>query len=103
MKVYISGKITGEPRYKEMFAEAEGTLRAQGYDVVNPAGKDELEGEGHTWEEYMRHNIGLLVQCDGIYLLKNYCESQGALLESDIAESLGLWIKHSTSTQSLAV
>lgn len=27
MKVYIAGRITGDPRYREKFAEAEAALR----------------------------------------------------------------------------
>ena len=29
MKVYIAGRITGDPRYREKFAEAEAALRGR--------------------------------------------------------------------------
>jgi hypothetical protein len=37
MKLYISGKITGDENYQEKFAEAERRLVDAGYEVVNPA------------------------------------------------------------------
>ena len=36
MKVYIAGKITGNPDYYEQFAEAEKLLTEQGHAVINP-------------------------------------------------------------------
>lgn len=93
MKVYISGKITGDDNYKEKFRKAEEMLKTRGDDVINPAGKDGLQGDNHTWEDYMRHDIGLLVQCDSIYLLPDWEESQGALLEFYVAAKLGLFIE----------
>ena len=43
MKVYIAGKITGDPGYRDKFAAAEIQLGWQGHTVLNPA---ELPG-GH--------------------------------------------------------
>ena len=37
MKVYIAGRITGDPRYREKFAEAEAALREVGHIPLNPA------------------------------------------------------------------
>lgn len=37
MRIYISGPITGTTDYKERFAVAEEKLKANGYEVVNPA------------------------------------------------------------------
>lgn len=37
MKIYIAGKITGEPNYKEKFDIAATSLEAQGHIVLNPA------------------------------------------------------------------
>lgn len=36
MKIYISGKITGDKRYKAKFREAEKKLTAAGHIVLNP-------------------------------------------------------------------
>lgn len=37
MKIYISGKITGDRRYKAKFREVEKKLAAAGHIVLNPA------------------------------------------------------------------
>lgn len=49
MKIYIAGKITGNPHYKTQFAGTAAMLRAVGYTVLNPA---ELP-EGMTMAEYL--------------------------------------------------
>jgi hypothetical protein len=37
MKVYIAGKITGDPHYRAKVAAAELGLKAFGHTVMNPA------------------------------------------------------------------
>ena len=37
MKVYISGKITGNENYREEFAKAQAELEKDGHIVLNPA------------------------------------------------------------------
>ena len=37
MKIYIAGKITGDPNYREKFEKAEKFLAGQGHSVMNPA------------------------------------------------------------------
>ena len=36
MRIYISGKITGQKDFKQRFSEAEQMLTEKGYEVVNP-------------------------------------------------------------------
>ena len=50
MKVYIAGKINGDPGYRDKFAAAEIQLGGQGHTVLNPA---ELP-EGMAPADYMR-------------------------------------------------
>lgn len=88
MKVYISGPITGLP-YEEVekaFNEAETRLQEQGYEVVNPLNNG-LPRES-TWNEHMRADLKLLLDCDAIYLLKGYQNSKGAMIEYDLARIL---------------
>lgn len=87
MKVYISGKITGNPFYKDEFALAERVIEASGCEVVNPTAE---EIEGGSWLDYMRRDIKLLVDCDGVYMLHNWQESAGAKIEHQLARDLGL-------------
>lgn len=37
MKVYIAGKITGDPNYREKFQQAADELKGGGHVVMNPA------------------------------------------------------------------
>ena len=50
MKIYISGKITGDRRYKAKFREVEKKLAAAGHIVLNPA----TAPEGLRPMDYMR-------------------------------------------------
>lgn len=88
MKVYIAGKITNNPNYVEEFEAAEKFLKeTQGVDVINPA-----KNQGYSYREYINMGLFQLMQCDAIYLLPNYKDSQGALLEYQYAETVGMRI-----------
>lgn len=76
-KVFISGKITGDPNYREKFDKAEKELTEQGHLVMNPA----VFPEGFRWEDYMKITLAMLEVCDTIYLLKDWHESRGAQAE----------------------
>ena len=56
--------------------------------VVNPF-ENGLPDEAH-WMEHMRADIGLLVGCDYIYMLRGWEWSKGAKLELDVATSCGI-------------
>lgn len=86
MKVYISGKITGCPDYKERFSCAEKLLTAQGHTVMNPA----ILPDGFTHGEYMTICLSMLHVCDAIYLLENWRDSDGAIEEMAHAKRLHL-------------
>lgn len=87
-KIYISGKITGDPHYKTKFMKAAQKVIAAGYTPINPA--TVMLKPNASWKEYMQHDIKLLVDCDGILMLPDWKESKGATLEKTIAESLGI-------------
>lgn len=89
MKVYISGKITGDADYKKKFANAEEMARAVGFEVFNSA---KVPDEGKPWEWYMKRDIKELMNCDAILLLKDWEESRGARLEAYIASQLKIKI-----------
>lgn len=97
LKMYISGKITGLPisEAKAKFREAEIMLRKIGVNPVNPFTVcEEIESPGTTWAEYMVKDIEALLDCEAIFMLKNWGESKGARVEYAIAQSLGLKIWH---------
>lgn len=93
-KIYISGQITGLPKdeYISLFSKAEETLRAKGYDVVNPLRNGLADCE--HWQQQMKADIRLLLECDAIYMLPNWECSRGAELERGIAEQVGLVIQY---------
>lgn len=41
MKVYISGKITGDADYKQKFKTAQNILESAGFEVFNPAEQED--------------------------------------------------------------
>ena len=94
MKIYISGKITGDANYKEKFAEAEKRLKELGYEVFNPA----IFPNMFTWKEFMDIDLKILSLCDAIYLLEDWKESHGAVIEEAEARRLGIPVIHEEET-----
>lgn len=78
MKLYISGKITGDENYQEKFADAEKRLVDAGYEVVNPA---KLCAADTKWYPAMRICVKAMMDCQGIAYLDDWMESQGATIE----------------------
>lgn len=92
MKIYISGKITGlDIKHAEkLFSAAEQELISMGHEPVNPM---KLPHEHcQTWHAFMKEDIAVLLECDGIYMLQNFWTSKGALLERYIAREMGMHI-----------
>lgn len=101
-KVYISGKITGLPidEAKRNFKNCADYLRDEGYEVVNPMelpeheailAMDEMElVEDGKWYLHMKADIKAMMDCDSIFVMLNYTESKGAMIEYKLAMELGL-------------
>ena len=77
MKVYISGKITGDPNYKAKFKSAAEFLEARGHTVLNPA----MQPEGMTAEYYMMAAFAMINAADSVTFLPDFESSKGAMLE----------------------
>lgn len=77
MKIYISGKITGDKHYKAKFREAEKRLAAAGHTVLNPANQP----VGLRPADYMRVCFAMMETADVVLFLRDYQESRGAMLE----------------------
>lgn len=99
MKIYISGAITGVENYRESFDQAAAEITAKGHEAVNPCDLDKiLDPKTTSWDRFMMADIGLLRACDAICLLDGWESSEGAKIERDEAETLGLTIYHGTKT-----
>lgn len=85
MKIYIAGKITDNPDYKEQFAEAEKMLVAQGNEVMNPS----VLPPGFEHHEYMKVCYSMIDVCEGVYFLSNWRDSVGAKMEHEYASQTG--------------
>ena len=76
-KIYIAGKITGDPDYKAKFEAAENFYKKKGYTVLTP-----------TWmpigmqpADYMRICFAMIDTADVVAFLPDYETSPGAQLE----------------------
>lgn len=88
-KIYISGKITGiEIEAPALFAKAEKELQAKGFETVNPMTLN--HNHDKSWHAYMKQDIKALCDCDSIYMLANWKDSKGAIIEMEIANYIGL-------------
>lgn len=77
MKIYIAGRIAGDPDYADKFFEAAEELRAKGHIVLNPA----TLPEGMDKADYMRVCLSMIDTADIVYLLPGWAASPGARLE----------------------
>lgn len=88
MKIYISGKITGDKFYKERFKEAEEKLKKifdfdDSVDIYNPA-----EIDHGTYEMNLLIDIQKVFESDAVFMMKNWMDSPGALAENSVARAI---------------
>ena len=90
-KIYLSGKITGLPILEAIknFESAENQLKELAI-IVNPMRISHYHDR--SWQSYMKEDIKALMNCDAIAMLPNFNESKGALIELNLAKSLGFEI-----------
>lgn len=84
-KIYIAGKMTGDPNFKEKFARVESGLAACGWTVLNPA----KNADSMTRAEYMRIDLNLIDMAEAVYFLADWKDSEGAKLERHYCEYIG--------------
>ena len=85
-KIYIAGKITGDPNYKEKFASMESELlKIPGTAVINPA----TLPTGLEPADYARICFAMIDSSDIAVFAPDYKESSGALLEMQYSKYVG--------------
>jgi len=88
MRLYLSGKITGNGNYKEGFAAGRARLENAGYEVCDPTAlglPDDV-----SWAAAMKHDICQMLKCDAVAMLSNWMESKGSCIEVRLAMDLGM-------------
>ncbi len=84
-KIYISGKITGLPIGEVIakFQAAESKIRRFGFEPISPLRNGlPLEAE---WADQMGKDVALLLRSEAIYMLPDWQQSEGAMIEYLIA------------------
>jgi hypothetical protein len=88
MRVYISGKITGDEHYLKKFLDAEIALRAKGCEVLNPCDVSQCF-PFLSYDEFMRLDLALVDMADALYMLRDWKDSRGAKAEHERAVKAG--------------
>lgn len=82
MRIYISGKITGDADYKKKFSDAQTVLEELGHVVINPAERR----AGLDNRAYMLLSVLDIMKCDAVLLLADWKDSCGAKIEKEICD-----------------
>ena len=97
MKIYVSGKITGLPHLQTLnkFEDAAAKIRKAGHIVINPKILDGIL-PGLNWKAYMTIAYGVIhdPSIDAMYMLSDWAESKGAIVEWSWAKTKGLRIMY---------
>lgn len=80
MKIYISGKITGEPNHREIFRKAWVALWELNFTAIDPCDFPDSHHD-KSWKSYMKEDLRILKKCDAIFMLNNWQDSRGAKIE----------------------
>ena len=88
MKIYLSGKISGTDltHTRKRFSDVADKLQALGYEATNPLCNGLSETD--PWEAHIAKDIINLIDCEGVYMLQGWDDSQGARIEHAIAKEL---------------
>lgn len=93
-KCYIAGKIGDLPRQEvyDNFYKGKIEVIALGYAALSPL--DLPHNHNKTWSKYMREDLRAMLECDAVYSLRNWRDSNGATIEVNLALQVGIDIIH---------
>ena len=95
--VYLAGRISGDPYYKENFAEAARQVEALGFAVLNPAVLPAELGNARA----MKICTAMIDQADVVYFIPGWTKSVGSQLEMAYCKYTGKG--HTTKLEALEV
>ena len=91
-KIYLAGKVTGDPCYKMKFEAGVKHLEDLGWkreNIVNPA---QLVPGDTSWLKAMWKCLWLMLGCGWVAMLPDWKESRGARIECFVARLTWKWI-----------
>ena len=88
MTIFISGKITGDEKYKSKFHLAKFAIREL-YPEAAIISPTDLELFNMEYDECLDITKKIIEHCDLIIMLDDWGQSNGAKIEYDYANSLG--------------
>jgi len=99
-KVYLAGPITGKDwqKTKKRFKDVEKILEEAGYDVSNPC---DHQIKGGTWGEYMRKGLKAMLDCDAVFMFRDWPDSKGASIEYNLARKLSMGVIYEDELKSI--
>jgi hypothetical protein len=99
MRIYISGKISGEniEETTAKFERASYAITNQGNEAINPMNNG--LGADAPKELHMVVDILLLMGCNAIMMLPDWIYSSGAITELSVAQSIGLKVMYEQSDE----
>lgn len=89
-KIYIAGKITGDPDYKAKFNAAAEEYKKRGYTVLNPSWMP----QGMQKADYMRICFAMIDTADVVAFLPDFKQSAGAEVEHAYCRYIDKSIRH---------
>lgn len=92
MKIYISGPIKGTTDYEARFQAAADSLKREGLIPIDPVKIVREHPDSCAWSdaECLAYEIGLLSECDAIWLMHGWKDSGGAIAEAAFASRVGI-------------
>lgn len=89
MKVYISLPISGQDKFivQERARMAKEEMKNYGHDPITPF--DVSPDEKATYAEHMGRDIQALLECEAVYFLQGWHNSNGCRAEYEIARIYG--------------
>lgn len=88
-KIYISLPISHYDLQERIeYAERVERILSHFYEVVNPL--KNCISQSENWRVHMKKDLQLLLECDAIFMCKDFENSKGCKLEWDVATTCGM-------------